>query len=162
MKPVLLLTLLALMLSALVLVGCESPAAQREQARADRIRAEASAYEKEKQADAEYNTQVTLNRQYERDASHERTMESLPFVLAIGGGVVVLCLGLFAWWDLRSRPPTPISQPVNDNLPAVRSPEWEDLARALAERDRQIWHVLAVLAQRQQQIDARNGYEEGR
>jgi len=136
MKPVLLLTLLVLILFVFVLVGCESPAAQREQARADRIRAEGQAYEREeqaradriraegqayereKQADAAYNTQVTLNRQYERDASHERTMESMPFVLAIGGGVLVLVLVLvligtwIAWQSIqvkRAQPSTDVA-----------------------------------------------------
>lgn len=115
MKPVLLLALLASMLSVFVLVGCESPAAQRERARADRIRAEAQSYERAKQADAAYNTQVTLNRQYERDASHERTMESLPFVLAIGGGLLILTLTLIGaglvWQHLQVEKAKPQTQP---------------------------------------------------
>jgi len=132
-----------------VLIGCESPAAQRELAQAERIRAEAQAYERERAADAAAYADRAAVRQMERDAAHERTLEILPFVLAIGGGVVVLCLGLFAWWDLRSQRqavPAPPQQQAGGE-------EWAELARALEQRERALWHALATMARRQQGRD---------
>jgi len=157
MKPVLLLMLLVLALSVFVLVGCESPAAQRELAAAERIRAEAQAYERERAADAAAEANRASVRQMERDAAHQRTMETLPFVVAVGGGVLVLVLAVMGGLFALSRQ----QQPGNSNPLALCGQEWGDLARVLAERDRQIWHALAELARQQQQIGA-GQYEEGR
>ena len=157
MKPVLLLMLLVLALSVFVLVGCESPAAQRELAQAERIRAEAQAYERERAADAAAEANRASVRQMERDAAHQRSLETLPFVVAVGGGVLVLVLAVMGGLFALSRQ----QQPADNNHLALRGQEWGDLARILAERDRQIWHALAELARQQQQIGA-GQYEEGR
>jgi hypothetical protein len=141
-----LIAILVVGLGLVVLIGCESPAAQRELARAERIQAEAQAYERERAADAAAYAERASVRQMERDAAHERTLEILPFVLAIGGGVVVICLGLFAWWDLRSQRralPAPLEQQPG-------AEDWAKLAWALEQRERALWHALATMARRQQ------------
>jgi len=69
--------------------------AQRQRAIAEKAQAEADAYQKRLQADTSAEVQRSALRQTERSASHERTLELLPFVLlivgvmAIGGLVVV-------------------------------------------------------------------------
>ena len=137
-------------LALVLLIGCESPAAQRELARAERVRAEAQAYERERAADAAAYAERAEIRQMERDAAHERTLGLLPFVLSIGGGMLVLCLGFLVWWDLRSQR---LAQPASlERLPASR--EWADLARALEQRERALWHAMATLARRQQEAEA--------
>lgn len=152
----LLVAILVAGLGLVVLIACESPAAQRELARAERVRAEAQAYERERAADAAAYAERAAVRQMERDAAHERTLETLPFVLAIGGGVVVLCLGLFAWWDLRSQRqalPAPSEQ-------QPEAEDWAGLAQALAQRERALWHALATLSRRQQEGSSPNQTEE--
>ncbi len=138
-----LIALLAVLLG--LLVACESPAAQRETARAERIRAEADAYARKQAADTAAAAERAALRQMERDAAHERTLETLPFVLSIGGGVLVLCLALFVWWDVHSQR----QMPATSVEPQLARHEWAELIRALEDRDRALWHALATLARRQ-------------
>ena len=136
----LLLAILALVIigAGALLTGCESAdnaAARRLSEESARVRAEAEAY------------QVRASvRQMERDASHERALETLPFVLAIGGGVLVLALGGFVVWDLRGRqmaqPPAAMIDPVMlaylDRLRLEQAQQWRVLAHVARDGARDV------------------------
>ena len=91
----------AAVICGLFLVACESPAAQREQARAERIQAEAIAYQIRQEADARAASERASIRQMERDAAHQRVVEMMPFVMLISGGIIALIIILLMAWDLR-------------------------------------------------------------
>ncbi len=155
-----------LMLAAVVLVlaGCddgyrEDPAAQRLNAQAnvtranaeaearrvealgradaEREKAEAEAYEQRSAAAVAAAGERANIRQLERDAAHQRTLDLLPFVLAIGGGLLLAGFRAFLVWDLRRRPVQPVgSDPAVlmylDRLRLDQAQQW----RALAQLDR--------------------------
>jgi outer membrane murein-binding lipoprotein Lpp len=144
MKQILLsgLVLAGLAILGLVLAGCESPAAQRERAQAERIRAEAEAYQVRLQADVDAAAERANVRQMERDAAHQRALETLPYLVAIGGGILVLVLAGLVFWDLRGSGP-PGRRAVATTDPALL---------LLLERQRleqaQLWHAIAWLDRR--------------
>lgn len=133
--------ILALAAGAFLLAGCESPAAQREWARADRIRAEAEAYEQRQQADTQAAAERANIRQMERDAAHQRSMELIPYVLIIVGGLLLAGLGGLLFWDWRRQPAPAAADP---RLLALL----EQLQLHQAERDREIWRAMAILQRR--------------
>ena len=155
-RPLLLLAVAGLLVG--LLVACESPAAQRELARAERVRAEAQAYERERAADAAAYAGQANVRQMERDAAHERTLETLPFVLAIGGGTLlalIVVVGAVLLWreqSLRAAQPRPAPQTAMATKPQPAT--LDDLWAYLQQREAALWHALAVLARQQQAASA--------
>jgi hypothetical protein len=160
MKALRLLPLLALVgFLAWLLIACESPAAQRELAQAERIQAEAQAYERERAADAAAYAERAAVRQMERDAAHERTLETLPFLLAIGGGVLIALAiivgGILIWREQsirRAAPPHPEPQAALATVPQPAT--LDDLLAYLQQREAALWHALAILARKQQQSES--------
>ena len=148
----LLLAILALVsigVGGILLTSCESAdnaAARRLSEESARARAEAEAYQVRAAADAAAASERASTRQMERDASHERALETLPFVLAIGGGVLVLALGGFVVWDLRGRqmaqPPAAMIDPVMlaylDRLRLEQVQQWRVLAHVARDGARDV------------------------
>lgn len=141
-----------------VLVACEGPAAQRELAQAERIRAEAQAHERERAADAAAYAERAAVRQMERDAAHERTLETLPFVLAIGGGVLVALAivvgGILLWREQSLRAAQPQPEPQTALATTPQPATLDDLWAYLQQREAALWHALAILARRQQRTES--------
>jgi hypothetical protein len=106
MRKIGIAAVLVLVLAAvlvLALSGCESPAAQREQARADRIRAEAESYERQRAADSAAAAERSAVRLAERDAAHLRIMELLPIVIVLVGAVGLAGLAGLIVYDGRAQ-----------------------------------------------------------
>jgi hypothetical protein len=78
----------------LALGGCEGLAAQKERAIAERVLAEAQAYEQRQQANTEAYAEQTAIREAAKEASHQRAMEALPYVAVIAVSLTVACLGV--------------------------------------------------------------------
>ena len=136
------LAVLVLVIGMVILSGCasaDSEAARRANAEAARVRAEAEAYQVRQQADAKAAAERANIRQMERDAAHQRTMETLPFVLAIVGGLVLAGLAGLMVWDLRRQ------ATVTDPRLLVLL---ERLQLDQTERDRRIWQAIAHLNRR--------------
>ena len=95
--------------------------AQRIQARADLELARA-------EADAER----AETRQAERDAAQARALVWLPYLVAIGGGVLVAALVILVFWDLRATRAAP---------PATIPPA---LLAYLQDRDQAMWRAIAA------------------
>ena len=135
------LVLLLVAVGILAIVSCESvdnAAARRAAEEAAQLRAEAEAYQVRQQADTEAAAERANVRQMERDAAHQRTLEMLPFVLAIGGGILVLVLAGLAFWDLRARrQTTPAADPA-----LLLYLERQRLDQA------QLWRAIATLDRR--------------
>jgi hypothetical protein len=103
----------------------------RERARAERVQAEALAYQTRKQADTEAAAERAAIRQVERDAAHQRALETLPYVALVGGGVLVLVLLVLAAWDLRSmrrQPTDPTVLLMLERLRLEQQSQWKALA----------------------------------
>lgn len=130
---------LVLGLGVVALTGCDSPAAQRERARAERIQAEALAYQRQVQADTQAAAERANVRQMERDAAHQRALETLPYVALIGGGVVLILIVALMFWDLRRQ-----SGSTNHDLLIYLEQRRIDQV----ERDRQFWQAIAHLDRR--------------
>lgn len=130
------LVVVLVLVAAVVLValaGCESEdlaAARRAEAAADRERAAAEAYEARIQADTQAAAERSAIREAERNASHERSIELLPYAAGIGGGVLVVVLVLFVAWDLRRQPPRPSTDPALLLLLDAQRRQLADLERA--------------------------------
>jgi hypothetical protein len=97
-KRIVLVTAGLLALAALVaaLVSCESAdqaRARLNDSAANLERARADAYAQKLAADTTA-----------ADRAHERALETLPFVLAVGGGIVLLVVAGLVFWDLRQQP----------------------------------------------------------
>jgi len=125
----------------LALAGCASEdnaAARRAAEEAARVRAEAEAYQVRAAADTAAAAERASVRQMERDASHERALEALPFVLVIGGGVLLLVLAGLVFWDLRSRQ---VAAVPGDPVVLFYLERQE---RRLAELERAAWHAVAT------------------
>jgi len=125
-----------LALAILAASSCDSPAAQRERARAETVRVEAVAYQMRAEADAKADAERAATRQMERDAAHQRALETLPYLMLICGGVGVGGLVVLAFWDLR-RVADPRLLFYLDRLQLDQ-----------AERDRQLWRAIAALDRR--------------
>jgi len=141
MSKVLVLVAVAGLVLVLVLAGCvseDNAAARRAAEESARVRAEAEAYQVRAAADAAAASERASTRQMERDASHERALETLPFVLAIGGGVLLLVLAGLVAWDLRSRQ-APASTVDSGMLFYLERHE-----RRLLELERAAWHAVAT------------------
>ena len=137
------LVLAALAGLILVLVGCESAdnaVARRAEAEAAARRAEAEAYQQRQAADTAAAAERSAIRQAERNAAHQRALETLPYLVAIGGGILVLVLTGLVVWDLRSRPPAQPDPALLFYLDRLRLDG--------AKRDRELWHALAELSRR--------------
>jgi hypothetical protein len=147
MRKAAVVTGVAVLLAVLValLGACESPAAQRERAAAERIRAEAAAESERIRAQTEAVAERAAIRQAERDAAHQRTLDVLPYVLAIGGGVLLAGAGLLVFWDLR-RQAALVARPGSDVLLLAR--ELQRLELIQARRDRELWRALGRVAAR--------------
>lgn len=148
MKAILTLVLVGLVLA---LAGCDSLEAQRLRAQAElahaqaaeerargeaeaqRLRAQAEAAAERSRARAEAEASLAATRQMERDAAHQRALETLPFVLAILGAGVVLALAVLA---LVRRPAPPTADPR-------LLLELERLRLEAGMRERALWHALA-------------------
>ena len=115
----------ALLVSACI--PADNAATRRANAEAAEVRAGAEAYQVRQQADTQAAAERANTRQMERDAANQRSLTTLPFVLAIGGGVLVLVLGLIggylAWQNLQIErakiqyigPSRQIAPPVEEN-----------------------------------------------
>ena len=145
----LLLAILALVsigVGGILLTSCESAdnaAARRLSEESARARAEAEAYQVRAAADSAAASERASVRQMERDASHERALETLPFVLAIGGGVLLLVLAGLVAWDLRSRQaPASTVDPVLlaylDRLQLEQAQQWRVLAHVARDGARDV------------------------
>lgn len=139
------LVLAGLVSLGLALGGCESAdnaAARRANAEAAAERAAAEAYQVRQQADTQAAAERSAIRQAEANAAHQRTIDLLPFVLAILGALVLAGLGLLAWWDLRAQRAQPaVSAPATDSALLFY------LERLRLEQAEQ-WRALAQLARR--------------
>lgn len=60
-------------------------------------------------AQAELERQRSENRQIEREQAHRQALDVLPYVILIGGGLLLAGFGGLLWWDLRRRP-APVAQ----------------------------------------------------
>lgn len=134
-------------LGALVfLTGCDSPAAQRAKAEGEQALREAEAYRIKRQADLDAEADRAMIREAARDASHERTLEILPYTVLLAGLLLLGGLALFAFWDLRTQ--------ANHRQPDSALLVW--IARAQAgqlERDRALWHAIGQLQRQALQRD---------
>ena len=154
------LIVLALAGLVLVLVGCaaeDRAAAERlameqglARARAEEVRArgeaealkeeaEAEAYELRTRANSEAEAQRAVIRQAERDAAHERALETLPILAISGGGVVVLVVAALIFWDLRAR------RPATDPALLIYL---DRLRLDSVAGDRELWHAIGELDRR--------------
>jgi hypothetical protein len=111
MKKTVLAVLAIASVAALVMVGCQSrvaeerAVAERLDAEADLALAEADAYQRRVAADTSAEAARSSMRQFERGASHERTLETLPFLVAVVGMVVILvAAAVMGWLRYCSRP----------------------------------------------------------
>ena len=79
-------------------------ASRRLDARANLERAEAAAFEQRQQARTEAAEVRAQIRASEREASHQRTLEMLPYVALVVGAVVVVALAVvLVWWSVHRR-----------------------------------------------------------
>lgn len=114
----------------------------RTNAAAERAQAEALAYQVRTQAETQAMSERANVRQMERDAAHQRMIDTLPYmVLALGGAAVALVLVIMAWDLLRHRQPTPTGDP--------------GLVFYLQRRDAELWRAIARL-ERQAPGDSRD------
>ena len=125
----------------LFLPGCESPAAQRKHAEASRLMAAAQSYEIRQQAKTEAAGERAAVRQMERDASHQRALDALPYVLSILGAGVVFTLLVLAFWDLRG-----LRQAGGGNGAILAYLDRLQLDQA--QRDRDLWRAIATMDRR--------------
>ena len=130
-----------------VLAGCESAdnaAARRANAEASLEVARGQAYAERAAADAAAASERAATREAARDASHQRALELLPYVLLIWGGLLLVGFAAFVVWDLRALRER---QTAAGSDPALLF-HLERLQLEQAERDREIWRVLGLLARR--------------
>jgi hypothetical protein len=122
-------------LAVLALGGCESAdnaAARRASEEAARVRAEAEAYQQRQAADVQAAAERAAIREAARQAGHERALETLPYVLAIGGGLLLAGLGLLLFWDLRRQAQPAGTDPALllylDRLRLQQAEQWRAIA----------------------------------
>jgi len=103
----------------------------RAEAETDKLAAEAAAYQRRVEAGTASEIARSSIRQTERDASHERTMESLPyFAMVIGGLIAVLLLV-----NKRDAPAVGTDPAV---LMLLRQQQ-----RQIEQMERATWHLVA-------------------
>ena len=123
-------------------------AAERERAETDRLQAEAEAYQRRTEAATSAEVERAAIRQAGRDASHERVIETLPFLVLIVGVVTIGALALIVVAGRQQRPIV------------ARDPELARLlqqqAERLAEIERATYHQIAL--NQRQQLTAGVGY----
>jgi hypothetical protein len=124
-----------------LLVGCESPAAQRERAEAQRISAEAQAYQQRLQADTAAAAERAALREAAREAGHQRTLELLPYLVIVVGALLLAGLGVMIYWDPRSRIRPDASQ-------ETLLLHLERLQIRQAEQERVLWHAICEMQRR--------------
>jgi len=115
-------------------------AAERERAEADRLQAEAESYQRRTEAATLAEIERAAIRQAERNASHERIIETLPFLVLIVG---VLIVGALAVVMLTGRQ----GQPVDDRDPEqtwLLQQRVERQDRLLADLERNVYHAIAT------------------
>lgn len=139
------LGLLLFVVSLVLLAGC----AEADRAAADRAHAQAGlevargqAYAERVAADTAAASERAATREAARDASHQRALELLPYVLLIWGGLLLVGFAAFVVWDLRSL--------RERQAPAATDPALllylDRLRLEQAERDREVWRALGTLA----------------
>ena len=115
-------------------------AAERERAETDRLRAEAEAYQRRTEAATLAEVERSAIRQAERNASHERIIETLPFLALIIGVVAIGALAVIVMANRWQSAP-------------ARDPELTWLLRQQAERlaelERATYHQIAIQQRRQ-------------
>lgn len=127
----------------------------RAEAAARKQQAEAYSYQIRTQADTEAAAERAAIREAARQAGHERALESLPYLLVIGGAVALGGFAAFIVWDLRSQ-----------RLQAQADPLALYYLHRLELEQRQLWHLLADLDRRglivheRDEIDALPGQED--
>lgn len=114
--------------------------AQRQRAVAEKAQAEADAYQRRQEAETSAAAERSRIRQTERDASHERTMETLPFVLLVCGVVAIGGLAVVALAGNLRRQPAP--DPLLAFLLRRQQRQLDALERAA-------YHQIAVEQRRQ-------------
>ena len=107
---------------------------QRQRALAEKAQAEAEAYQRRAQADTSAAAERAAVRQVERDATYERTLGLLPFMLLIVG---VIAIGALAVVALAGR----LQRPVAVDPGLVFLLRQQD--RRLAELERGIYHAIS-------------------
>lgn len=145
MKPKAILTVILsvaiLAAAVLTLPGCGA-LANRESAAAERLRAEAAlerARASAARAEADAMAERASARQFERDASHERTLEILPFVLLIAGLVTIGALAVVALGGGVQR------RQVDPGVVFLLKQQ----DQRLQELERATWHAIATEQRRQ-------------
>lgn len=140
--------ILAIVLIIAVAAGLPILRGDRTDAQAQRTVAQAEAYQVRQAADSAAAAERAAIRQAQRDASHERTIELLPWALLIvvGGLVAVLLLILFL--D-RRRPPS--ADPTL--LAALHQIQLADQRRNL-----ELWTAIAALS-RPKGVPERSGVD---
>jgi len=139
------LAVVILATTALILPGCNASKdittnrlqAEAELARTetDRIQVEAEAYQKRLQADTTAAAERSALRQTERDASHERVMETFPLIIMSLGLLVAGLATLIILWGYLTRPRVP------DQATILLLQQHD---HRLAEIERATWHLLAA------------------
>jgi flagellar biosynthesis GTPase FlhF len=115
--------------------------AEKERAEADRLQTEAEAYQRRQEAAMSAEAQRSAIRQAERDASYERTLGLLPFVVLIIGLVIIGGLAVLALAGRLQRRSVAMDPGV------VLLLQRQD--RRLQELERAAWHVVAAEQRRQ-------------
>ncbi len=113
---------------------------QRQRALAEKAQAEAEAYQRRAQADTSAAAERAAVRQVERDATYERTLGLLPFMLLIVG---VIAIGALAVVALAGR----LQRPVAVDPGLVFLLRQQD--RRLLDLERATYHQIATEQRRQ-------------
>jgi len=123
-------------------------AAEGARAEADRLQTEAEAYQRRTEATTLAEIERSAIRQAERNASHERIIETLPFLVLIIGVVAIGALAVVAvanrWQSAPARDPE-LTWLLQQN------------AERLAELERATYHQIAI--QQRQQLSAGAGHQ---
>ena len=121
---------------------------QRQRALAEKAQAEAEAYQRRAQADTSAAAERAAVRQVERDATYERTLGLLPFMLLIVG---VIAIGALAVVALAGR----LQRPVAVDPGLVFLLRQQD--RRLLDLERATYHQIAT--EQRRQVAAGGGHQ---
>jgi hypothetical protein len=130
---------LLILAGILALDACSAMRAEEELAAGNRAYQEALAYQVREQAEAEADAERAATRQMELAAAHQRAIDTLPYLAAVGGLVIIGVLAMILVHDLwgRYRP-----QPGDPELLVYL----DRLRLEQAERDRALWMALGRLS----------------